>query len=150
MSLDVSLINKTPINLKSSGIFVREDGSNKEISVEEWNSRFPNKRITTDSEETVSTKEVFTANITHNLNTMADECGVYDVVWRPEENGVTHANQLIEPIRQGLAKLKSDPERYKKFNPKNGWGDYDGLVEFLERYLQACLEYPNASVEASR
>jgi hypothetical protein len=57
---------------------------------------------------------------------------------------------LIEPLRQGLHNLKSEPERYKKFNPENGWGSYDGLVKFVENYLNACYEYPDADVEVSR
>jgi len=53
-------------------------------------------------------------------------------------------------ICQGLHNLKIEPERYKKFNPENGWGSYDGLVKFVENYLNACYEYPDADVEVSR
>jgi hypothetical protein len=81
---------------------------------------------------------------------MAAECGIYDVVWRPETSGVSHANQLIAPLQEAITKLKSDPEHYKKFNPPNGWGTYEGLLKFLEQYLQACLEYPDALVQVSR
>ena len=63
---------------------------------------------------------------------------------------ITKAKELIEPLRQGLHNLKSEPERYKKFNPENGWGSYDGLVKFVENYLNACYEYPDADVEVSR
>ena len=60
------------------------------------------------------------------------------------------AKELIEPLRQGLHNLKSEPESYMKFNPENGWGSYDGLVEFVESYLNACYEYPDADVKVSR
>lgn len=95
-------------------------------------------------------EEYFQGNITHNLNAMAAEAGVYDVCWRPEENGITKAEQLIEPLKKGLERLKAEPERFKALNPSNGWGDYDGLVEWLEAYLAACVENPNADVRASR
>lgn len=94
--------------------------------------------------------DVFTANITHNLNQMADAAGIYEHVWRPDEIGITTARQLIEPLRQGIALLRSDPARFKALNPSNGWGDYDGLVRWLERYLAACEEHPDAEVEVSR
>ena len=68
--------------------------------------------------------------------------------WLKQDN--TIVKELIEPLRQGLHNLKIEPERYKKFNPENGWGSYDGLVKFVENYLNACYEYPDADVKVSR
>ena len=93
---------------------------------------------------------VFTANITHNLNTMAMDAEIYYEVWRPEENLILEAKDLIGSLKGGLNRLKSDPEHYKKLNPENGWGSYEGLIEFLEKYLSACEKYPNALVEVCR
>ena len=92
----------------------------------------------------------FDQNITHNLSEMAEAAGLYQPVWRPDENGITHARQLIEPLTKGIALLKAEPERFKKFNAKNGWGLYENLVPWLERYLEACVEYPDATVHVSR
>lgn len=94
--------------------------------------------------------EVFSQNITHNLGKMAGAAGIYKHLWRPDEIGVTKANQLIEPLKTGLELLRSDPDRFKAFNPDNGWGDYDGLVAFVENYLQACIEHPDAEISISR
>lgn len=99
---------------------------------------------------TTDDKTVYTANITHNLNRMASEAGIYEYLWRPDEIGVTKAEQLIEPLRDGLALLKSEPDRFKAFNPENGWGSYDGLVGFVKQYLAACQENPEAEVSVSR
>ncbi len=93
---------------------------------------------------------VYSRNITHNLNKMADEAGIYKHLWRPDEIGITKAEQLIEPLRSGLELLKSDPERFKKFNPANGWGNYENLVEFVQDYLSSCEENPDAEIEISR
>lgn len=93
---------------------------------------------------------LFEGNITHNLNEMADAAGIRQHLWRPEAVGITHARQLIEPLRQGLERLKAEPAKFKALNPANGWGDYGGLVKFVERYLAACLENPNALVSANR
>lgn len=94
--------------------------------------------------------EVFEYNITHNLTKMADEAGIYKALWRPEEIGITHARQLIEPLREGLALLVRDPERFKVYDSPNGWGTYDTLVKFVRAYVQACEEYPDAEVSVSR
>ena len=93
---------------------------------------------------------IYDRNITHNLNKMADEAGIYKHLWRPEEIGITKAGELIEPLREGLALLLSDEERFRKFDPENKWGDYDSLVDFVREYLSACEENPNASVRVSR
>ena len=92
----------------------------------------------------------YSDNITHNLTTMADAAGLYKYLWRPEEIGITTAQQLIDPLKVGLSLLKSDPQKFKKLNPQNGWGDYEGLVDFVEKYLAACIENPTATVEVSR
>ena len=93
---------------------------------------------------------IYDRNITHNLNKMADEAGIYKHLWRPEEIGITKAGQLIEPLREGLALLLSDEERFRKFDPENKWGDYEGLVDFVREYLSACEVNPNAYVRVSR
>lgn len=94
--------------------------------------------------------EGYWANITHNLNRMASEAGIYEALWRPEEIGITRAEQLIGPLTNGLALLKSDPERFEQFNAPNGWGMYEHLVSFVEEYLNACKDNPDAEVRASR
>jgi hypothetical protein len=100
--------------------------------------------------EVVKPTEVYSANITHNLGAMANEAGIYKHLWRPDEIGVTTAAQLIEPLTAGLALLKSDPARFEKFNSENGWGLYKHFVPFVENYLAACREYPDATVSVSR
>jgi len=158
MSLDIYLTlgpSSSPQKKKDwSGVFVREHGRIKEISRSEWDEKFPECEPITlgvypDDEDG---EEVYWGNITHNLNEMAKEAGIYECVWRPNENGnnITHAHQLIEPLRRGIKFLKDDPKRFEKFNPSNGWGTYKGLVSFLEEYLDACEKYPSAKVYASR
>jgi hypothetical protein len=150
MSLDVYLNTKETHRATGSGIFVRDNGRTVEISAEEWNRRHPDRepvRYLTSERETT---EVFSANITHNLGRMARDAGVYECLWRPDEIGITTASQLIEPLAAGLSLLKSDPERFKRHNPGNGWGSYEGLVGFVEQYLEACRRWPDAAVSASR
>lgn len=95
-------------------------------------------------------EDLYEANITHNLGPMGREAGIYKHLWRPEEIGITKAKQLIEPLREGLALMKADPERFKKHNAPNGWGLYEHFVPFVEKYIEACEEYPEANVRVSR
>lgn len=91
----------------------------------------------------------YSSNITHNLGEMADEAGIYKCLWHPEEIGIKKAKQLIEPLENGLADLKARPDYFKKFNSPNGWGMYEHFVPFVEEYLKACKEHPNANVRVS-
>jgi hypothetical protein len=93
---------------------------------------------------------VYASNITHNLGRMAEAAGIYQHLWRPEEIGITTAEQLIEPLSVGLALLKSDPAHFKTFDAPNGWGLYEHFVPFVEKYLDACRENPDATVSACR
>lgn len=95
-------------------------------------------------------EEYFHANITHNLNLMAVEAGIYDCVWTPDEHGITKAGQVVDPLEAGIALMKSDPARFMRLNANNGWGTYDNFLPWLERYLTACKANPEASVSVSR
>lgn len=147
MSLDVYL-TLPGATVSGSGIFVRENGSVREISRAEWDEKFPGREPIIAVLEDDSS--VYSANITHNLGKMASEAGLYQALWRPEEIGITRAHQLIEPLRTGWEYLRSNPDHFKQFNPENGWGNYDNLIAFTEQYLEACEQYPTAEVRVSR
>jgi len=98
----------------------------------------------------VETEIAFEANITHNLGAMAKEADLYYHLWEPNEIGITKASQLILPLQIGLALMKSDPRRFKKFDAKNKWGMYEDFVPWIEKYIEACIEFPNANVSVSR
>lgn len=123
--------------------------------------------------------EVFSANVTHNLSKMAAAAGIYEALWRPAEmdpdraarikeqadagnyhgaggayeieGEVTiYARDLIGPLTAGLERLRADPAKFEALNPDNGWGSYANFVPWVERYLMACREYPDAEVVVSR
>lgn len=93
---------------------------------------------------------VWSGNITHNVNDMAEVVGAYHYLWRPENVGVVKAADNIENLRRSLGMMYLNYERLKAMNPDNGWGDIDGLIELTKSYLDACIEYPKATIEISR
>lgn len=93
---------------------------------------------------------VFDRNITHNLNKMADEAGIYKALWRPEEINAIYAKDISKILKVGLRKLKQYPSRFRKFNAPNGWGTYEHFVPFVESVIEACVKYPNAKISVSR
>src|SRR3990167_294857 len=112
------------------------------------------------------TETFYDANITHNLGKMADEAGIYEALWRPhrlkegynipeddheaeykfEDANPSIARDIIGKLGIGLDLLKKDPEHFRKFDASNGWGKYEHFVPFVEKYLNACIEYPDAQI----
>ena len=95
-------------------------------------------------------ERLYSRNITHNLGKMAQEAGIYMHLWRPDENGITHARQIIEPLSAGLALLATQKRRFEEFNSPNGWGMWEHFIPFCADYLQACRDHPDALVRVSR
>ena len=99
---------------------------------------------------------VYEGNITHNLGKMASHAQLnngmtlYDVLWRPDENGLKYAKDIAELLDLGLNILFAEPEFFKTFSPENGWGSYDGLCDFVYKYRNACWDNPDAELRVSR
>jgi len=84
-------------------------------------------------------------DITYNLYEMMAAAGI-----APDEilNGKT-AQEVLKLAVDGLVILRQDPERFKHFNPSNGWGSYDGLTKWLENFIAIVALYPDAILEVS-
>jgi hypothetical protein len=100
---------------------------------------------------------VYDGNITHNLGKMAGEVklsngmSLYDVLWRPDEQeGLGFARNISELLDEGWNILLSEPEHFKQWDPENGWGSYEGLVDFVYKYRNACWDNPDAELRISR
>jgi hypothetical protein len=98
----------------------------------------------------VSHERVYDANITHNLNKMAGACGIYEILWKPDEHNFKTAKQIYQILRNGIRELKSNPKKYRKYSADNGWGTYNQFIPFLCKYLRALKKYPNAQIRVSR
>lgn len=94
--------------------------------------------------------EVFSSNITHNLNRMVAALGVYQEIWKSETVGINFAHQLIPVLQDAIYKMKNNPEFYQAFNSPNGYGTYSDLLAWLEEYLSACKQYPEAVITVTR
>ena len=145
MSLDIYIQSKDPIIRKSTGIHVRDNGCTRELSLEEAKEKFPDADI---KEHTYEDYDFWHGNITHNLNEMAMECvgcgiSLYSLLWR--DVPPTDIPKYISDLYCCLKQLESDSEFYKRFNPENGWGTYEQLVEFTKDFIKALIDAPSNS-----
>jgi dipeptidase len=93
---------------------------------------------------------VYNGNITHNLGEMASKAGIYKALWRPASINAKKANDIVSIVEKGLEELKNTPEYFKQFNSPNGWGIYEHFLPFVEEYLKALKEYPDAIIVVDR
>lgn len=151
MSLTVYLtLAGAQLPVKPAQIWVREAGRTRQVRRQEWDLRFPGREPVTMISTEATTDEVYHANITHTLRAMAQAATIAAELWHPETLGITRAQELITPLRDGLARLRQSPGHYQPYAAPHGWGTYAQLVRFVEDYLAACERFPDATVRVSR
>ncbi|PLR99586.1 hypothetical protein [Bacillus sp. T33-2] len=56
------------------------------------------------------------------------------------------AFNAVDILSKGFCEMRDNPEKYKAMNPSNGWGNYEGALQYLEKLLLACIENPNSII----
>lgn len=107
-------------------------------------------------EDSNETKDYF-INITHNLNIMAEHVPIlntnlYEVLWHGDElpNPIVKGKQFDEYLYDGISFLIKKKKYLMQYNPENGWGNYDSLLQFTKDCLALSIQHPNADVRFSR
>ena len=99
--------------------------------------------------------------ITHNLNTIVSELGLilglpyYEVIWIPDglfglKNGEVPAEFVLKLLPDLIKNLLNFEDRLVDYLPSNGWGTFEGLIDFLCRYLSECYKHKDAYIYCCR
>ena len=95
-------------------------------------------------------------NITHNLNEMAKHVPVsktltlYNILWRPHESDLKTTDDILEYVTIAVKYLIDHEEELLQYNPDNGWGNYESLLDFSKQVGSACIFHPHCDIEVSR
>lgn len=100
-------------------------------------------QIDTGAEETVTVVEV--GNYTTNVSGMWAEALGFRLY---EISGRTAAD-AVPDLDRAIAAMQADPDTYQAMNPKNGWGDYSGALEYLRTLRNACVRHPKTQIYVS-
>jgi hypothetical protein len=77
-------------------------------------------------------------NYTYNVGTMFRKAlggkGLYDL------NGV-EAWKVIAKLRLAVDTMRRNRDEYEALNPENGWGNYEGALEYLVGILKECEQH---------
>lgn len=87
-------------------------------------------------------------NYTYNVSPMWYE--IY-----PEDDGMVFIDgmsgkEAYPKVSKAISEMLSKEKFMKKLNPENGWGDYEGFLEFLHKVADACIKCPNGIWESYR
>lgn len=86
----------------------------------------------------------FDRNMTSNVAPMWREagCDLRDL------KGVL-AWRAVDSLSAAIDNMTNYPADYRKMEPANGWGDYEGCLKFLTEIRDACRKYPTAEIGVS-
>lgn len=57
-----------------------------------------------------------------------------------------NAGESLPALERAVATLEADPAKYEAMNPKNGWGSYEGALNYLRQLRDACAAHPKATI----
>jgi hypothetical protein len=72
------------------------------------------------------------------------------VLWRPDEHGLETTDSIVGYITVGVRYMEEHAADLEQYNPSNGWGSYDWLLNFARCVGSACLFNPGCKIEANR
>lgn len=78
--------------------------------------------------------------------------------WREEQCnnwglGLIHeapASEAAGILAAAVERMAASPEEYKPMEPDNGWGDYEGALEFLRWVAEMAAKHPATTIRISR
>ena len=94
--------------------------------------------------QAVRTVNVFYLNVPTCYKPIAEKVGILDYIWKPNELGISKAEQLISPLTIGLQLLESVPGHFGVAQET-----LDDFVECVRKYLAACEQNPDAEISAT-
>ncbi len=59
--------------------------------------------------------------------------------------------EVLGPIVKRAAEyMRANPDEFAPMNPPNGWGDYEGALDYLEWLASGCATFAKCTVRVSR
>lgn len=88
--------------------------------------------------------EIFETNITYNLSDMYYKAIDKDKGLRKLNN--MSCKEALPIINDGIADMLNNADEYRKLNPTNGWGTYEGLLARLQEMRNCCESNPDGII----
>lgn len=91
--------------------------------------------------------EIYEANITYNLAPMYYKCIDKEKGLKKIDN--MSCKEALPIINNAITNMLNYADEYRKLNPANGWGSYEGLLAKLQELRNCCETNPDGIIEVS-
>lgn len=91
--------------------------------------------------------EIYERNVTYNLADMYYKCIDKEQGFK-KLNGM-NCKEALPIIYHAISDMLNNADEYKKLNPKNGWGSYEGLLVTLQEMRNCCENNSDGIINVS-
>lgn len=57
-----------------------------------------------------------------------------------------NCSAAVPYLKEAINNMENNSKEYRKLNPENDWGDYDGALNFLRKIKKYCTHHPLAKI----
>lgn len=86
-------------------------------------------------------------NYTHNVREMWIKAGCYDALYSSDGK---KASETLPILNQAILHMSANADEYRKLNPANGWGSYEGALTFLKEWRDFCEQHLDLLIVVSK
>lgn len=79
-------------------------------------------------------------NITYNIRDILVKSSNCEDVWTA--NGLIPILDLYDKFEVGLLELKNNMEKYREYEPSNGWGKCEDVLDFYKWFFDSLKDIP--------
>lgn len=89
--------------------------------------------------------EIYEGNVTYNLAPMYYKCIDKELGFKKLNE--MNCKEALPTINKAIEEMLNNADEYRKLNPKNGWGSYEGLLATLQEMRNCCEKNPDGKIE---
>ena len=91
-----------------------------------------------------------TTKYTSSNTTEQEELSLYSILWEADEHCLYSPSDIREYLITGLTYLETNYDDLLQYNPKNGYGNIDQIIEVTRKLIADCRIYPEAQLHHCR
>lgn len=91
--------------------------------------------------------EILEKNVTYNLADMYYKCIDKEKGFKKLDG--MNCKEALLIINNAIQDMLNNADEYRKLNPANGWGSYEGLLKVLQDMRNCCESNPDGIINVS-
>lgn len=88
--------------------------------------------------------DIYEANVTYNLSKMYYKCIDTEKGYKKLDG--MNCKEALPIINNAIRDMLNNADEYRKLNPTNGWGSYEGLLKQMQEMRNCCESNPDGII----